>query len=142
MFLQIKLKRQDQNTHRFLSRDLQRDHRRDVYCLTRVTFEDTPSPFLSIATIEKHAKNHESGYPKAADEVKANMYVDDLLKGAPANGSALQLKQDLNSLLSKGGFEPTKWASNSHRVIEATPPHKRAPSLVPNPESESMSGAL
>jgi len=107
MFLQIKLKRQDQNTHRFLWRDLQTDRKPDVYCMTRVTFWNTPSPFLSIATIHKHAKDHESEYPKAANEVKANMYVDDLLTGAPEDDSALQLKEDLRSLLSKGGFELT-----------------------------------
>ena len=53
--------------------------------------------FLSIATIHKHAKDHESEYPKAANEVKANMYVDDLLTGAPEDDSALQLKEDLRS---------------------------------------------
>ena len=56
MFLQIKLKRQDQNTHRFLLTDLKMDRKPDVYCMTRVTyFGDTPSPFLLIATIQKHA---------------------------------------------------------------------------------------
>jgi len=142
MFLQIKLRRQDRNTHRFLWRDLQRDRKPDVYCMTRVTFGDTPSPFLSIATIHKHTKDHESEYSKAANEVKANMYVDDLLTGAPEDDSALQLKEDLRSLLSKGGFELTKWASNSQKVMEGTPVHERAPSLVPNPESENVSGVL
>ena len=82
MFLQIKLKRQEQNTHRFLWRDLQTNRKPDVYCMTRVTFGDTPSPFLSIATIQKHVQEHENKYPKAAEEVKGNMYVDDLLTGA------------------------------------------------------------
>ena len=68
MFLQIKLKRQDQNTHRFSWRDLQTNCKPDVYCMTRVTLGDTPSPFLSIATIQKHAKEHENKYPKAAEE--------------------------------------------------------------------------
>ena len=70
------------------------------------------------------------------------MYVDYLLTGAPEDDSALQLKEDLRSLLSKGGFELTKWASNSQKVMEATPVHERAPSLVPNSESENVSGVL
>ncbi len=66
MFLQIKLRRQDQNSPRVLWRDLQSDRAPDVYCMTRVTFGDTPSTFLSIATIQKHAKEHKKYYPMAA----------------------------------------------------------------------------
>ena len=110
--------------------------------MTRVTFGDTPSPFLSIATIKKHAKEHENKYPKAAEEVKDNMYVDDLLTGALEDESALQLKEDLQSLFSKGGFELTKWAPNSQKSMESMPLHERAPSLVPSLESEKMSGVL
>ena len=55
---------------------------------------------------------------------------------------ALQPKEDLRSLLSSGVFKLTKWASNSQRAIETTPPHEKVPSLVPNPESVKVSGAL
>ena len=105
MFLQIKLRRQDQNSHRFLWRDLQTDRAPDFYCMTRVTFGDTPSPFLSIATVQKHAKEHEKDYSTAAKEVNENMYVDDVLSGASEDDSALQLKDELCDLLSKGGFQ-------------------------------------
>ena len=74
--------------------------------------------------------------------MKDNMYVDDPLTGAPEDDGKLQLKEDLHSLLAKGGFELTKLASNSQRVTKTTPPHERAPCLVPNPESEKVSGAL
>lgn len=73
MFLQIKLKRQDQNSHRFLWRNLQSDRVPDGFCMTRVTFGDKPSPFLSMATVQKHAKDHERDYPTAAKEVNENM---------------------------------------------------------------------
>jgi len=59
VFFQIKLKRKDQTSHRFLWKDLHRHRGPEVYCMTRVTFGDTPSPFLSIATVQKHAKEHE-----------------------------------------------------------------------------------
>ena len=51
MFLQIYLKRKDQNSHRFLWRDMNVDEEPTAYCMTRVTFGDTSSPFLSIATV-------------------------------------------------------------------------------------------
>ena len=49
------------------------------------------------------------------------MYIDDILTGAPDDDCAVQLKDDLCNLLSKGGFPLTKWASNSQKVMEATP---------------------
>ena len=73
VFLQIKLKRPDQNNHRFLWRTLHTHRSPEVYCMTRVTFGDTPSPFLSIATLQKLAKDHERDHPTAAKEVSENM---------------------------------------------------------------------
>ena len=108
MFLQIKLKREDQNSHRFLWRDFRADKTPDVYCMTRITFGDTPSPFLSIATVQNHVLAHEEDYPVAAKEVKENMHIDDILTGAPDNDCAVQLKDDLCNLLSKGGFSVNK----------------------------------
>ena len=99
MFLQIKLKREDQNSHRFLWRDFRSDKTSDVYCMTRITFGYTPSLFLSIATAQKHVREHEEDYPVATKEVKENMYVDDILTGAPDDDCAVQLKHDLCNLL-------------------------------------------
>ena len=86
--------------------------------MTRVTFGDTPSPFLSIATVQKHANEHEKDHPAAAKEVSENMYVDDVLTGAPEDESAVNLRDERFNLLSKGGFQSTKWASNSRTIID------------------------
>ena len=76
--------------------------------MTRITFGDTPSPFLSIVTVQKHVQEHEKDYPVAVKEVKENMYVDDILNGAPDDDCAVQLKDYLCNLLSKGGSPLTK----------------------------------
>ena len=47
--------------------------------MTRVTFGDAPSPFLSIATVQKHTKEYEKDRPIAAKEVSEKMYVDALM---------------------------------------------------------------
>ena len=73
---EIKLERQHRNSHRFLWRDLHNLREPEIYCMTRVTFGDTPSPFLSIATVQKHTKEHEKDRPIAAKEVSEKMYVD------------------------------------------------------------------
>ncbi|KAL9967287.1 hypothetical protein ACROYT_G025484 [Oculina patagonica] len=98
----------------------------------------TCSNQIQMPQVQKHAKEYEEEYPVAAKEVNENMYVDDVLSGAPDDDSALQLKDELCGLLSKGGFQLTKWASNSQKVMETTPLHERAPTLVPTTEPKKM----
>ena len=90
--------------------------------MTRVTFGDAPSPFLSIATVQKHAKEHEKDYPTATKQVSENMYVDGVLTGASKDESEVNLRDELCNFLSKGGFQLTKWASNSPKIMETTAP--------------------
>ena len=79
--------------------------------MMRVTFGNTSSPFLSIATVQKHAEDKEI-YPLASKESLENMYVDDLLSGTDCDQSALQLKHDMLKLVETRGFNLTKRASN------------------------------
>ena len=62
--------------------------------------------------------------------------------GAPDDDCAVQLKDDLCNLLSKGGFPLTKWASNSQKVMEATPLQERVPTLMSTADPEKMSDSL
>jgi len=70
------------------------------------------------------------------------MYVDDVLTGALEDDSAVKLRNELCYLLSKGGFQMTKWALNSQKVMETTPLGDRAPTHVPTSEPEKMSDTL
>ena len=70
------------------------------------------------------------------------MYVDDALTGAPEDESAVNLRDELCNLLLKGGFQLTKWASNSRKIMETTLLRDRAPKLVPTTEPEKMSDSL
>ena len=108
MFLQIKLKRQDHKSHRFLWRALHthRTHRNFLHDPSDI--RRYPSPFLSIATVQKHAKEHEKDHPLAAKKVSENMCVDDVLTCAPEDDSAVKLRNEPCNLLSKGGFQLTK----------------------------------
>ena len=148
MFLQIQLKQEDQNSHRFLWRGLKTNEEPKRYCMTRVTFGSTSSPFLSIATVQKHAREHQSEYPRAAQEILENMYVDDLLSGSEDDESALEIKNKLTELMHIGGFYLTKWASNSEMVMKSIPDDEIAPEVVTNEiisgtnESEKMSDLL
>ncbi|XP_067031499.1 uncharacterized protein [Acropora muricata] len=56
---------------------------------------------------------------EAINTVKRNFYVDARLKSVPGEEEAICLTNDLRKFLEKGGFNLTKWVSNSHGVIES-----------------------
>ena len=56
--------------------------------------------------------------------VKRNFYVDDCLKSLSSGAAAIKHVQELQALLSRGGFKLTKWISNRRNVKEAIPAHK------------------
>ena len=130
MFLQICLLKKEQNSHRFLWRDLAMNDPPKVYCMTRVTFGNTSSPFVSIATVQKHAKDNYDTFPTASEEIQDNMYVDDLLSGADDDQAARKLHLECSKLMEKGGFVLAKWASNSSTVMKNIPEENRAPNTV------------
>ena len=71
-----------------------------------------------------------------------NIYVDNVLTGAPKNESAVNLRVELCNPLSKGGFQLTKLASNSRTIMETTLLRDRALTLVSTTEPENMSDSL
>lgn len=58
--------------------------------------------------------------------VKRNFCIDDCLKSVPGEYKAIPVTDDLRKLVEKGGFNLTKWVSNSRRVIESLPVSERA----------------
>ena len=56
-----------------------------------------------------------------AEVVLSKFYVDDCLTGANTEEAAIQLRSELNQLLSKGQFRLRKWRSNSSKVLESIP---------------------
>ncbi|XP_058827444.1 uncharacterized protein LOC131687377 [Topomyia yanbarensis] len=53
-------------------------------------------------------------------------YVDDLYSGAATVEEAIELRKQLDSLLSAGGFQLRKWASNIAAVLNGVSPENRA----------------
>lgn len=68
-----------------------------------------------MATLE------ETRFPIAANVIKNDTFVDDILTGAETEADALKCQKQLISLCAQGQFYLRKWASNSHRIIEAVP---------------------
>ena len=112
-FLQIGVKKDDCDVHRFLW-DVNGTTK--VMRFTRVPFGNCSSPFLLNDTVQFHL----SGFPESTvvEELKENMYVDDFLSGADSVEEWCTLVKDAISIMSQASMPLVKWGSNSPEVAE------------------------
>jgi hypothetical protein len=64
-------------------------------------------------------------FPLASKDLELNSYVDDIITGANDLSSAVQVQDELISLLGKGGFILHKWHSNNQGVLNRISDEKR-----------------
>ena len=94
------------------------------WCISRVTFGVTSSPFLATASLRQVAIDHAEQH-FTAGLVPVKFYVDDFLHGAVNVAEALAIRVDINQLLSHGNFTLRKWRSNSEELMKAIPEELR-----------------
>ena len=58
------------------------------------------------------------------------MYVDDWLTGSDDVGAAVELQQSVDKMMERGGFNLTKWASNSKEVLSHFAEQDQAESIT------------
>ncbi|XP_058827202.1 uncharacterized protein LOC131687165 [Topomyia yanbarensis] len=93
-----------------------------AYELLTVTYGLAPSSFLATRTLQQLARDEGAAYPMAAQTLQKGFYVDDCLGGAQSIDEALQLREELDSLLTKGGFTLRKWTSNKLEILQGLEP--------------------
>ena len=86
------------------------------------TFGAASSPCVANSTLRRVSDdNAEDFRPSVTTAVKENFYVDDALLTTNDEQSAIHLAQDMRGILARGGFNLTKFASNSTEVLKTTP---------------------
>jgi hypothetical protein len=106
-FLQILVRKEDRDVHRFL---WSLDGSVRIMRIVRVPFGNRSSPFLLNATIKYHLNRYETSH--VISELKHNFYVDDWLSGADTVEEAKLMAEKATSILSEAGMTLTKWGSN------------------------------
>lgn len=91
------------------------------YELSTVTYGVSSSPYLAIRTLHQLAVDHGDEYPRAAEAILHETFMDDVTTGAPSVEDALKLKDDLIKLLSYAQLELRKWSSNSSSFLQTLP---------------------
>jgi hypothetical protein len=113
-FLQIRVREEDRDVHRFLYLSA-RGEFRDLR-FTRVPFGNKSSPFLLNATIRHHLARQTPSV--VVDELKANLYVDDWLSGADTVEEASRMFVDARAIMAEAAMPLVKWQSNSHSLLD------------------------
>ncbi|CAH0564505.1 unnamed protein product [Brassicogethes aeneus] len=120
MYRQIEVTKSHQDFQRILWRFSPTDPV-STYRLLTVTYGVNSSPFLAIRTIQQLANDEGRDFPRAANVLNNDMYVDDIVSGGSTLDDAKNLQNDLISILGKGGFELRKWASNCPALLAHLP---------------------
>ncbi len=104
MYREVQLSEPDRQLHCFLWRAQPTNPISD-YQMNRMTFGVASSPHLAVRTLQQTAQDHGSQHPKASWHVHHSFYVDDLLSGVDTPEAAVQLHDELRSMLLQGGFD-------------------------------------
>ncbi|XP_058448943.1 uncharacterized protein LOC131428901 [Malaya genurostris] len=91
------------------------------YELLTVTYGLGPSSFLATRTLKQLALDEGYKYALGGPALLKNFCVDDFIGGAESIDEVIQLKNELRELLSSGGFQFRKWASNEIMVLDGLP---------------------
>lgn len=89
----------------------------DTYKLKTVTYGTASAPFLATRVLKQLADDECAEFPEATKVLTNDFYVDDLISGADSIDEAVNLRKQLELLLSKGGFQLRKWASNEPDAV-------------------------
>lgn len=81
-------------------------------------------------------------YPRACWEVDQIIFVDDVVTGTTSKEETVKLCEELQYFFKNGGWNITKFASNSQRVISQLPMEKRIPGLIFNLDGDDESKGL
>jgi hypothetical protein len=120
MYRQIVVHPRDRDLQRILWRRSP-DSPIQEYQLTTVTYGTSSSPFLATRCLKKLADDNRSKYPRTAQVLSNDFYVDDLLSGTLTVNEAIQVQQELTTLLQTAGFTLRKWESNKSAFLETIP---------------------
>lgn len=111
MFLQIKVDEVDTN-YQLIYWRFGENEQIKVFRLKRLVFGLTNSPYTAIRCVKQLALEAAEEYPNAARVIELDRFTDDILTGAENIEEGLKLRDQLITILNRGGFKLAKWNSN------------------------------
>ncbi|XP_058817497.1 uncharacterized protein LOC131680803 [Topomyia yanbarensis] len=120
MYRQILVCDNDQPLQRILWRDLPSQQILS-YQLTTVTYGTSSAPYLATKSLQRLAEDSSEKFPVAAEVIRRDFYMDDMLSGVDSVEEGQELCRQLIHVMNSAGFQLRKWASNEPKVLEGIP---------------------
>ena len=137
MLMQVKVTPEDRKFLRFLWIN---DGRVDTYEYTSHIFGTADSPCIASYAPRKSARDSCEQFPDVIKYIERNVYMDDLYVATDSVEKAQRILREMRATLSRGGFNLTKWNSNSSEFLETLEPGiKLDPSKV-QPQNQKVLG--
>jgi hypothetical protein len=120
MFHQVRMRKEDQGSQRFLLRAMDRDRPPDTYEIPVMFFPATCSPTSAQYVKNRNALEFKEDFPEAAKAITEHHYVDDYLGCTDTVEEAIKLARYVIDVHSKGGFYICNWTSNCRKILESS----------------------
>lgn len=117
MYRQVLIHNEDRDYQRILWRP-DPNNQIKIYKLCTVTYGLAPAGFLAVSCLNRVAED--TKYLKLKEIIKKDFCVDDCLTGADTLTEAIQLRNELISIMHKAGFELSKWTANHKHLVPDT----------------------
>ena len=106
MYHSIKTTDQELHLRRIAYRDLDPSKPVETYGITRVNFGDRSAAAIASVALQKTAKLHENINKEAAQKIRDESFVDDVVTGGDNDEEFQSLKKHIPEILAKGNFHP------------------------------------
>jgi len=117
MFLQVRMRPEDQPAQRILWREPRQDSPMSVYQIQVVLFGAICAPCFAQDVRIRNGKEFLNSKPEAARDVIEKHYMDDYLAGAFTTEEAIQRVRDVIEIHDAAGFHICNWISNSVELL-------------------------
>ncbi|XP_017462520.1 PREDICTED: uncharacterized protein LOC108355890 isoform X2 [Rhagoletis zephyria] len=117
MFHQVEIRREDQNSQRFLWRRNTNEVISE-YVMSVMTFGATCSPCSVQFVKNKNAEEFQAAFPNAVKAIIDNDYVDDFVHCFSTPEEAVQTTNEVRWIHKQGGFDLKRFVSNAKSVTE------------------------
>ena len=137
MFMQIKVSHSDRAFLRFL---WNHNGKIEGYEYTRHIFGATSSPCIASNALRRTARDNQDKFPQVLHVLERNVYTDDLYISTADVESAVNVMNSTKECLSLGGFNLTKWNSNSDEFLKNVANENLLKRDLPSPQPQKVLG--